>query len=339
MQKNKRKGSEFRLLPHRLTRWCTRSSCCGWAAWRALWTLTGSRWSLSPPKEACWPSQKQERAHPGTRDKSSSRCGVQLIKANEHTRWLGLFVIMNVFLEVQQGLGVGTRSWLSSSVPAGATWSPTSFIVDDGQDPDGLNLGSVVVDEEKALIILIYSIHFHTSGVAGTMMVASQTDGLSWSRPRNISSQIGVQPFAPGPGFGIQVGSTLALPFWVNIKYLAVCAPASEISVYSLSCWDDIQLFPLRSSCVDVFCRSATAQLKGGWWCVATARRRATEFSASWATTTDRRGSAAARWGASPSTVPRELRTSTPTSPRYPRTPELRAGELMYQHHSLFWGM
>lgn len=90
------------------------------------------------------------------------------------------------------------------STDKGATWSPTSFIVDDGQDPDGLNLGSVVVDEEKALIILIYCIHFHTSGVAGTMMVASQTDGLSWSRPRNISSHIGVQPFAPGPGFGIQ---------------------------------------------------------------------------------------------------------------------------------------
>lgn len=89
--------------------------------------------------------------------------------------------------------------------PAGATWSPTSFIVDDGQDPDGLNLGSVVVDEEKGLIILIYSVHFHTSKAVGTMVVESETDGLSWSRPRNISGQIGVQPFGPGPGFGIQV--------------------------------------------------------------------------------------------------------------------------------------
>lgn len=85
--------------------------------------------------------------------------------------------------------------------------------MDDGLDPDGLNLGSVVVDEEKALIILIYSIHFHTSNASFTMMVTSQTDGLSWSRHRDISSQVGVQPFAPGPGFGIQVGSTLALPF------------------------------------------------------------------------------------------------------------------------------
>uniref|UniRef100_H3CET0 Sialidase-1 n=1 Tax=Tetraodon nigroviridis TaxID=99883 RepID=H3CET0_TETNG len=92
----------------------------------------------------------------------------------------------------------------STSVPAGATWSPTRFIVDDGQDPDGLNLGSLVVDEEKGLIILVYSLHFHTTKAAGTMMVVSDTDGLSWSRPRNISGQIGVQPFSPGPGFGIQ---------------------------------------------------------------------------------------------------------------------------------------
>lgn len=98
-----------------------------------------------------------------------------------------------------------SRSSPSSSGPAGATWSPTSFIVDDGLDPDGLNLGSVVVDEEKALIILIYSFRFHISACASTMMIESKTDGLSWSVPRNISGQIGVQPFAPGPGFGIQV--------------------------------------------------------------------------------------------------------------------------------------
>lgn len=107
MQKNKRKGSEFRLLPHRLTRWCTRSSCCGWAVRRARWTLTGSRWSLSPPKEACWPLQKEEREHPGTRDKSSSRCGVQLTKANEHARWLGLLWSWTCFRGA-----AGTRGWV-----------------------------------------------------------------------------------------------------------------------------------------------------------------------------------------------------------------------------------
>lgn len=152
-------------------------------------------------------------------------------------------------------LGVQT-----SSVPPGATWSPTSFIVDDGQDPDGLNLGSVVVDEEKGLVILIYSLHFHTAKNSGTMMVQSQTDGLSWSRPRNISGQIGVQPFGPGPGFGLQVRKGCILVY---------------ISIH----WNSCVLYQVLI-CVSLRGRNVTAQLKGGWWCVATAVWRQTEFSA-----------------------------------------------------------
>uniref|UniRef100_UPI00398E990E sialidase-1 n=1 Tax=Pristiophorus japonicus TaxID=55135 RepID=UPI00398E990E len=88
----------------------------------------------------------------------------------------------------------------------GETWSPTTFLDNDGSKIDGLNLGVILVDEEKAIIFIMYTMcahHYHCN-VSSTLLIESVDDGRTWSQPRNLSKMIGTKVFVPGPGSGIQ---------------------------------------------------------------------------------------------------------------------------------------
>ncbi len=105
--------------------------------------------------------------------------------------------------------------------------------MDDGSLADGLNLGSVVVDEETGAVILIYSLCFHRYHCkpSNTMMVQSLDDGFSWSTPRNLNPQLGLMSFIPGPGFGIQVFH-LDAEFLYNV-HLTYNSQHSHVSGYN----------------------------------------------------------------------------------------------------------
>ena len=94
---------------------------------------------------------------------------------------------------------------LCKSTDHGVTWDSSQFIYDDGNVTDGSNLGNVVVDKQTNTIFLIFTFCPHSCSTSETRMIKSMDSGKTWSKPTNLSSQIGNYVFAPGPGYGIQV--------------------------------------------------------------------------------------------------------------------------------------
>lgn len=94
---------------------------------------------------------------------------------------------------------------LRRSTDHGVTWQSSQFIYDDGNVTDGSNLGNVVVDKQTKTVFLIFTYCPHTCLISETMMIQSVDSGMTWSKPINLSRQIGNFVFAAGPGYGIQV--------------------------------------------------------------------------------------------------------------------------------------
>ncbi|XP_066294339.1 sialidase-1-like [Branchiostoma lanceolatum] len=90
------------------------------------------------------------------------------------------------------------------STDKGLSWSPTAFVVDDGDRHVGLNVGSVIVDNTTATIFVMF-VYCENCAHRSLLLINSTDDGQTWGEPRNITSLVGADMVThPSPGFGIQ---------------------------------------------------------------------------------------------------------------------------------------
>ena len=113
----------------------------------------------------------------------------------------------------------GNDLLLRRSTDGGRTWSAMKVIAEDG--PHSLNTPCALQVRETGRIILFY--HRYPAGtnesnvqpglegehICRALMITSDDDGLTWSKPRDITKQVKraalVTSFSTGPGIGIQL--------------------------------------------------------------------------------------------------------------------------------------
>ncbi|XP_071949913.1 sialidase-1-like [Antedon mediterranea] len=128
---------------------------------------------------------------------------------------------------------------MKRSKDKGVSWGPTVFIVDDYEANDGLNLGTVMVDEEKGYIIILYVYCAHNrcpkrQNVATNFVVKSKDWGYTWSEPVDLGLQnpaILGYDLSPGPGYGIQK------KFAPNKGRLIACGHRTPFALKSVACF------------------------------------------------------------------------------------------------------
>ena len=103
------------------------------------------------------------------------------------------------------------------STGMGKTWEPLQIVVEDGDLP--CDNAMPITDYQTGEVHLLYQIDY-----AKCFYTKSVDDGLSWSKPTEITSVIDqfkkIYPWvvlAPGPGHGIQMmNGRLVVPFWLS---------------------------------------------------------------------------------------------------------------------------